>query len=92
MTAINVTAQHIAKGERDSCRFCPVAHAIREALPDIELVAVDSAFASLGHPDAWPACREIALPEAATRFIEAFDGGDPVRPFTFDLDYPAVTA
>jgi hypothetical protein len=92
MTTISVTAEHIAKGERDSCRFCPVARAISEALPDIELVAVDSAYASFGHPDAWPRCREIALPDPATRFIEAFDAGDPVKPFTFELDYPKAAA
>jgi hypothetical protein len=91
MTAVSVTAGHIAKGERDSCRFCPVARAISEALPGIELVAVDSAHVTFGHPAGWYGWRQIDLPDSATRFIEAFDLGDPVEPFTFELDYPAVT-
>lgn len=90
MTTITVTAQHIAKGGRDSYRRCPVARAVSEALPGVELVAVDSARVSLGF--GWPQYREIDLPDAATRFIEAFDLGDPVEPFSFELDYPAVTA
>jgi hypothetical protein len=92
MTTINVTAGHIAKGEHDSCRFCPVALAMKEAFPDAELVAVDSARVIMGGGLRRRGWVELDLPDAATRFIEAFDAGDPVQPFSFDLDYPAVTA
>jgi hypothetical protein len=92
MTAINVTAEHIAKGEHDSCRFCPVALAMKEAFPDAELVAVDSAHVTMGGGPRRGGWIELDLPDAATRFIEAFDVGDPVQPFTFELDYPAVAA
>jgi hypothetical protein len=88
MTAVSVTAGHIAKGVRHSCRLCPVARALTEAFPDAELLAVDSAHVAMGEPGRWA---EVDLPAVATRFIEAFDHGGPVEPFTFDLDYPAVT-
>jgi hypothetical protein len=91
MTAVSVTAGHIAKGVRDSCWLCPVALAVKEAFPDAELVAVDSAHITMGGGPLRGGRTEIDLPDAATRFIEAFDLGDPVGPFTFELDYPAVT-
>ena len=40
MTTITVTAQHIARGERYSWVCCPVALAIRDALPDVGVVMV----------------------------------------------------
>jgi len=89
MTTITVTAEHIARGVADSCDHCPVALAIREALPHGPGLWVDSAHVTVGKPGHWT---EVDLPDTVTHFIEAFDGGDPVRPFTFDLDYPAVTA
>jgi hypothetical protein len=91
MTTVSVTAGHIAKGQRDSCRRCPVALAINETFPDTELVAVDSAYVTMGRGPLRGGWIELELPDAATRFIEAFDCHDPVEPFTFDLDYPAVT-
>jgi hypothetical protein len=92
MTTVNVTAEHIARGTRDSCRFCPVALAVKEAFPNIELVAVDSAHVTMGGGPRRGGWIEIDLPDGATRFIETFDIGDPVQPFTFELNYPAVTA
>lgn len=89
MTIINVTAEHIAKGVRDSCSHCPVALAIREALPHGPGLWVDSAHVTVGKSGHWT---EVGLPDAVTRFIEAFDQGDPVQPFAFELDYPAEVA
>jgi hypothetical protein len=35
---------------------------------------------------------EHELPTRVQDFIDAFDGGDPVEPFSFELDYPAEVA
>jgi hypothetical protein len=89
MTTITVTAEHIAKGVPESCRHCPVALAIKDALPGIELIAVDDTRVHLGGA----ACDvKIDLPPAAQHFIEAFDCDDPVEPFSFTVDYPEVQA
>ena len=90
MTAITVTAEHIARGRRDSCGLCPVALAIADA--GLGPAWVDSAHVTLRKRGHWT---EVDLPSDVSRFIEAFDGGyddGTVRPFTFELYYPAVTA
>ena len=89
MTAINVTAQHIAKGKRHSWVCCPVALAIRDALPDVSVVRVHHEHLTLG--DIFRLVT-LALPGAAVNFIRDFDGGPGGEPFTFDLDYPAEVA
>ena len=41
MTTIVVTTEHIANGEPENSERCPIALAIRDALPDAGPVAVD---------------------------------------------------
>jgi len=90
MTAVSVTADHIAMGDRENCETCPVALAIAETFADLTYVSVDPGglIAATGLPG-----REIFvdLPREVQEFIWDFDDGDPVEPFTFELDYPAVT-
>jgi hypothetical protein len=91
MTAINVTAEHIAKGQPGECAHCPVALAIRDALPDLAGAVVGPSEigiqAELDGP--WT---DLDTPGDVTLFILLFDTGDHALPFTFDLDYPAVAA
>jgi hypothetical protein len=91
MTTINVTAEHIARGEPENCERCPVALAIMDALPGAGVPEVGPSQVTFRvADDKWA---DIDLPQAAGDFIETFDGGTAdVEPFTFDLDYPAVTA
>jgi hypothetical protein len=88
VTTISVTAAHIARGVRDDCENCPVALAIRDAIPDVKLVAVDGNRATFAGRYDWI---DIELPLAVGEFIGNFDDGGTVGPFSFDLDYPAVT-
>ena len=76
---INVTQEHIKKGNRSLCTECPIALAINEAL-------------SINH--AWVGMEEIRidnwdtrLPDEADIFISAFDRNVPVEPFSLELDY-----
>ena len=89
MTTINVTAEHIAKGKRRDCQSCPVALAIRDALPDVGVVKVGSEGLVLGNI---PHLVELDLPKAVADFIWYFDDSGLVKPFAFELDCPAVAA
>jgi hypothetical protein len=85
VTAITVTAQHIAEGVRESCVRCPVALAIADAFPGVPFW-VGSAHFFLEEEEV-----EIDLPADAKEFISSFDDSRPVEPFSFTLDYPAAT-
>lgn len=88
MTAVHitVTADDIAAGMPGSNCRCPIALAIRRALPwltapglpVVQLYAVELAD-GLDAPLA-------ALPDEAATFIEDFDHGGLVVPFAFDLE------
>ena len=90
MTAISVTAGHIAAGERDNCEECPIALAIMEAIPGACCVYVGYPTATIGMADGGKT--EVELPDDALAFIWDFDNRQTVKPFTFELDYTAVAA
>lgn len=89
-TTINVTAEHIAQGVQAECTRCPIALAIGEALPDATYVSVNLRAIELtdGPHEVY---LQDPLPIRARAFIREFDNGWPVRPFSFELPYPAVT-
>lgn len=90
MTTISVTAGHITKGYPGDCALCPVALAITDALPGLAYLAIHYQDIDVGpRPD--EDVITIEMPAAVRDFIRAFDAFDPVEPFTFELDYPAVT-
>jgi hypothetical protein len=81
---VNVTSGHIARGNRQHARRCPVAIAIREALPAWSLfrkltVSVAPCTARAGF-------QVGRLPRPAQNFISNFDARFSVEPFTFTLD------
>jgi hypothetical protein len=86
MTAITVTAGHIAKGEAGECERCPVALAILDAFPDPVYVSVGLDNIIVGPPGT-----VIDAPLEVRAFIEVFDSTGDGEPFTFTLDYPTVT-
>ena len=79
---ISVTQEHINRGLRQSCSRCPISNALRDRFPTcIPSTAYGSASVYLKNSAFYA---QYALPEdPAGRFIAAFDGGLPVRPFTF---------
>jgi hypothetical protein len=89
MTAVSVTAEHIARGVREDCEKCPVALAIFDAFPDLTYISVgpENILMQFG-PEA-----EIRLgvPSEVLTFIWDYDDDGQVDPFTFTVDYPAVT-
>lgn len=79
---IRVTQEDIDRGERRSCAECPVALAVRRhflgtpAFSFYENVEIDDGKDRL----------IAGTPEIATNFMEAFDDGESVSPFSFTLD------
>ena len=77
---IEVTEEDIRRGKPQSCCSCPVFRAIARTTG--KAVEVLCKSIALGKEV------EAALPEKARKFIEAFDDGRPVKPFTFTLRLP----
>jgi hypothetical protein len=84
---IAVTADHIARGIPKDPRTCPVALAIRSALPSMKYISVVFSTAFLLRDSMRE--YEAFLPEEVVIFVDDFDNGLPVFPFEFELDIPA---
>ena len=88
MTIVSVTAGHLSLGIPGDCGNCPVALAIEDAFPHAIGVSVGDQYISMcseGAPEL------LIIPESVRALIADIDTGTPVDPFTFELDYPAVT-
>jgi hypothetical protein len=73
---IKVEQRHINLGYRDDPCQCAIALAVKEAL-ETDFAMVLSTILVRG--------QEFEIPEAVKAFITAFDNGNPVTPFEFDL-------
>ena len=74
---IQVTQEHIDKGERMRGRQCPIALALRDA--GISDPTVFTSSIDFGE-------RTVVSPDDVEAFVRRFDAGNRVRPFWFDLD------
>lgn len=92
ITMVTVTERHISTGKAADCERCPVARAIADAIPGLAYIGVFAHGIDLQRSEDED---EISAhtPDEVAEFIEAFDNGRPVSPFTFTLDIPepAVT-
>lgn len=74
---INVTQSDIDNGKKDSCVACPIALALNRIAPCRVFkqgIAIYSTF------------RIVPIPQSVKMFIQKFDAGLPVQPFSFALD------
>lgn len=92
---ISVTAEHIRRGSPNSCRFCPIALALREQGFPMAEVGEDDAllsWTSRGSGVGTEGHLTIHLPPEAIRFVRNFDSEDcdlsTVHPFTFQIETP----
>lgn len=76
---IQVTQEDIDNGVRASCKFCPVASAIRRAFNNKAVVRTYNLDVSIND-------KLILLPLEAVDFILLFDAEVKVKPFEFELD------
>jgi len=85
---VEVTAEDILNGRPRQVCGCPVALAICRALgvrPEDALLGVYPGEIRIWERLTLPSCR-LAVPPEVSQFIRAFDSGEPVEPFAFDLD------
>jgi hypothetical protein len=83
---IKVTAADIKKGKRNSVCSCPIALAVRRQLRAKRgEIAVTGSVSLQPKKLPWWAENSIeyGLTDRASDFIENFDAGRPVKPFTF---------
>jgi hypothetical protein len=79
---IEVTQEDIGNGKRKSCWGCPIALAVgRTANLSFGERFVGSTFIEW-FDGRW---HRSEVPPLAAQFIEAFDAGKPVKPFSFEL-------
>jgi hypothetical protein len=97
---IRVTQEHIDRGAKLSTRRCPIALALEE---DADLKKLEARVGAtrlwrwLGVYEANVDDSDIAdsnivticsIPLKAEQFVKAFDGGEFVQPFEFEIDLP----
>ncbi len=75
-TTINVTQRHIDNGICLAPCRCPVALAFMD----------EGIEAGVTPFRLWIGKKSINMPQNASRFVVAFDRGDPVQPFSFEIE------
>lgn len=76
---IQVTKLDIERGIQRDHRRCAVTRAVRRASGYQKVVSSGLGWITIGQS-------AYATPSDAHRFIDAYDDGEPVEPFEFDLD------
>lgn len=80
---IQVTEADITKAESNNSMRCVVAQAIARTIPDASRISVDVQTVR------WSAGNErfvFLTPYSVQGYVVAFDAGDKIEPFTFNLD------
>ena len=82
---VKVTQKHIDNGERYAVDSCPIALALKDAGYNTDGVGWFSyiVFSQANYA-------EYKLPASVLRFRQAFDSGNPVRPFNFKACSPRM--
>ena len=76
-----VTAKDIKRGKQGQSKSCPIALATKRCLRKrVEIIDTIRVFMDTGYliDDI-----HYNMPDKAINFIRNFDGGEPVKPFTF---------
>lgn len=87
ITKIEVTRDHIKKGIRANGSSCPIAIALIPLLKASHYPVVYTGYVSFTVPNRWHSIN-LNMPGEATIFLNDFDKGLNVDPFTFELDIP----
>lgn len=80
--AINVTQADIDAGVKQECFRCPIALAARRVFDHD--VSVDDEYI-IHYASTEVKADFYALPDEARQFVQHFDHGDPVTPFSFEV-------
>ena len=81
--AIEVTEGDISNGRSKQCDICPIALALSRAIPEARKIAVQpyGVYYSIG--DVY---FRAEFPEAVRGFVDKFDHGCDVSPFSFVME------
>ena len=82
---VEVTAEHIRRGKKNDCFLCPVALAVSGACGRRVNAAVRQIGVKNRNGEDYG---YVDTPVPAQQFMKAFDRGEAVEPFAFDLDVP----
>lgn len=88
---IKVTWKHISEGTPCNINCCPLVLALKDVLSeDVKVWGKKDSqgpYAWMKGPFDFDYSRDVALnlPEVCRDFMETFDAGLPVKPFTFEL-------
>ena len=80
-----VTQEHIDRGIRSSCTSCPIALAACVSDLDVRGASVSPGVILVLFESHHPS-RSYALPLVAGQWMDAYDAGKTVHPFTFDAE------
>lgn len=83
--SVSVTSEDIAHGTH-ACSNCPIARALARALPGAERIDVPSDRIVVYLRDSWTLVYRSAEP--IETFVIRYDTGEPVHPFTFEIEVP----
>lgn len=89
---VRVTQDDIDAGVRVSCNRCPVARALKRAVPGCAEAMTDGVRVDLCMLGDDPNVYNLSLPIEATDAIAEFDRGNGMSPFEFDLSLPPTEA
>lgn len=95
LVKIDVTAEDIANGVPSNCGKCPIALALLRVVPSPIVLNVDGDSVSFCLPSKPSGLHPHAasdLPFVAQWFVQDFDNGQPVVPFSFDFWMPDEVA
>lgn len=80
---ITVTQEDIEQGIKEDTHRCAVALAVKRAMGWNDVLV----GGQICNARAWESGhKEYKVPEEVRKFVWAFDRGDAVRPFTFELE------
>lgn len=80
---IEVTRRNIIDGKK-SKQFCPIDYAAWSVFGS-SVEDVMTTEDEINIFDGWKMAASIPLPQTAKEFIEKFDAGEEVKPFTFEV-------
>lgn len=84
---IEVKQCNIDKGIQLDDMLCPIALAINRKRPSLDVQVFGKSIDIFDTTDEACCRKSIPLPKKAQKFIESFDDGRPVKPFSFVLRY-----
>jgi hypothetical protein len=82
---IKVTQKHINNGIKELCSQCPVALALKDAIP--EAIIVKAFEYRLVYLTKNKVCYQAPSPNSVRDFINRFDASLSVEPFEFEVEF-----